>query len=151
MITQEFQASYPIFIDSWQKREYDAVLEDWSPDLNDTKRTRLLVGKMDVYILPICAWIYPLNYLDRDNIGNTKVLNEETGNSLPQRTGMNNVKYAVVVSLFWLAYAIFKVPSNLIMKSYVRTVYLITFWYPVGERSVRIAFILASAAESHTA
>lgn len=158
--------------------------------LNDKPRARKLVRKMDLHILPLCAWIYLLNYLDRGNIGNSKVLNEETGDSLLQRTNMTNANYAVAVSLFSVAYALFEVPSNWIMKRYVRPsrwlstllfcwgiftigfsgvhnfaavtvlrffigvfeagffpgiVYLITFWYPVEERSVRIAFVLASA------
>ena len=75
---------------------------------------------MDSKILPLCAWIYLLNYLDRGNIGNSKVLNKETGDDLLQQTGMNTTKYAVAVSLFSLAYALFEVPSNYIMKRYVR-------------------------------
>lgn len=103
---------------------------------------------------------------------------------------MTNTNYAVAVSLFSVAYALFEVPSNLIMKRYVRPsiwlatllglwgvftigfsgvqtyaevvvlrffigvfeagffpgiVYYLTFFYPVQERSVRIAFVLASA------
>ncbi|KJX98790.1 hypothetical protein TI39_contig391g00010 [Zymoseptoria brevis] len=106
------------------------------------------------------------------------------------QTGMSQMQYRIAVSLFSLAYALFEVPSNWIMKRYVRPsiwlatllgawgictigfagvqnfatvtvlrfligvfeagffpgiVYLITFWYPVEERSVRIAFVLASA------
>ena len=103
---------------------------------------------------------------------------------------MTTQNYAIAVSLFSLAYALFEVPSNWIMKRYVRPsrwlatlllcwglctigfagvqtypqvvvlrfligvfeagffpgiVFYITFWYPVEERSVRIAFVLASA------
>ncbi|EME78071.1 uncharacterized protein MYCFIDRAFT_57511 [Pseudocercospora fijiensis CIRAD86] len=158
--------------------------------IEDKKRSRRLVRKMDLHIFPLCAWLYLLNYLDRGNIGNSKVLNSETGDSLLQKTHMTNKNYAVAVSLFSLAYFLFEVPSNLILKRYVRPsvwlavllgcwgvftlgfagvrtyaqvvvlrffigvfeagffpgiVYLITFWYPVEERSVRIAFVLASA------
>ncbi|KAK3634808.1 hypothetical protein LTR56_015089 [Elasticomyces elasticus] len=159
-------------------------------DLNDKKRARKLVRKMDLHILPLCAWIYLLNYLDRGNIGNSKVLNSESGDDLLQQTNMTATNYAVAVSLFSVAYAVFEVPSNWIMKRYVRPsrwlaillgcwglftigfcgvrtyaqvvvlrfligmfeagffpgiVYFITMWYPVEERSVRIAFVLASA------
>lgn len=163
---------------------------------------------MDLRILPLCAWMYLLNYLDRGNIGNSKLLNSETGDSLIEQTNMTNLQYAVAVSLFAVAYAVFEVPSNWIMKRYVRPsrwlatlllswgiftigfagvqnftqvtvlrffigmfeagffpgmcdagicfgvtvlingigiIFLITFWYPVEERSVRIAFVLASA------
>ncbi|KAI5361634.1 Putative major facilitator superfamily, MFS transporter superfamily [Septoria linicola] len=158
--------------------------------VEDKQRARKLVRRMDLHILPLCAFLYLLNYLDRGNIGNSKVLNNETGDSLLQATNMTNSHYAVAVSMFSLAYALFEVPSNWIMKRYVRPsiwlatllgawgvftigfagvqnyaqvvvlrffigvfeagffpgiIYLITFWYPVEERSVRIAFVLASA------
>lgn len=161
--------------------------------VEDKTRTRRLVRAIDLRLLPLCAWIYLLNYLDRGNIGNGKVLNEETGDDLIQQTGMDDTKYAIAVSLFSLAYFLFEVPSNWIMKRYVRPslwlgtlllcwglltigfsgvqnfatvvvlrfligafeagffpgiVYLITFWYPVEERSVRIAIVLASATAS---
>jgi hypothetical protein len=54
---------------------------------------------------------YLLNYLDRGNIGNSKLLNSETGDSLMQQTNMSNLQYAVAVSLFAVAYAVFEVPS----------------------------------------
>ena len=63
---------------------------------------------------------YLLNYLDRGSIGNSKLLNSETGDSLMQQTNMSNLQYAVAVSLFAVAYAVFEVPSNWIMKRYVR-------------------------------
>ena len=37
-----------------------------------------------------------------------------------QQTNMSNTDYRVAVSLFSLAYALFEVPSNMIMKRYVR-------------------------------
>lgn len=58
--------------------------------------------------------------LDRGNIGNAKVLNNETQDDLLSQTNMSNTDYRVAVSLFSLAYALFEVPSNWIMKRYVR-------------------------------
>ena len=70
---------------------------------------------------------YLLNYLDRGNIGNSKLLNSETGDSLLQQTHMNNHQYAVAVSFFAAAYALFEVPSNYIMKRHVRPSRWLTF------------------------
>lgn len=88
--------------------------------VDDKKRAQRLVRRMDLHILPLCAFIYLLNYLDRGNIGNSKVLNEETHDDLLQQTGMSTQNYATAVSLFSLAYFLFEVPSNWIMKRYVR-------------------------------
>ncbi|RHZ49040.1 uncharacterized protein CDV56_102535 [Aspergillus thermomutatus] len=155
-----------------------------------TIRHQQLLRKIDWRLLPLCAFIYLLNYLDRSNIGNAKVLNAETGDSLEQQTGMTDTGYSITLTLFAVAYALFDVPSNWILKRYARPsywlgalmlcwgavtlgfarvdnmpkvmvlrvligvfeagffpgmVYLITFWYRQEERSIRIAFILATA------
>ena len=47
-------------------------------------------------------------------------MNEETGDSILQATSTTTKGYAVAVSLFSLAYAIFEIPSNWVMKRYVR-------------------------------
>lgn len=194
------------------QEDKQTTLESGGAFVEDRARSRRLVRKLDRHILPLCAWIYLLNYLDRGNIGNSKVLNEETGDDLLTQTRMTTSGYAVAVSLFSLAYFLFEVPSNWIMKRYVRPsiwlgtllgcwglftigfagvqnyhtvvvlrffigmliddrawrdssradvgigvfeagffpgiVYLISFWYPVEERSVRIAVVLASATAS---
>lgn len=164
--------------------------KDLSPSPTDPIRTKRLVRSIDLRLMPLCAWIYLLNYLDRGNIGNARVLNEETNDSLVQVTKITPTQYAIVLSLFSLAYGLFEVPSNWIMKRYIRPsiwlsillfgwaaftlgftgvtnyaqvtvlrfligafeagffpaiVYLTTFWYRPEERSVRIAFVMASA------
>jgi sugar phosphate permease len=98
----------------------DAAQAEHDSWLNDKPRARKLRRKMDLRILPLCAWMYLLNYLDRGNIGNSKLLNSETGDSLIEQTSMTNLEYAIAVSLFAVAYALFEVPSNWIMKRYVR-------------------------------
>ena len=87
---------------------------------HQAKMHRKLIRKMDWRILPLCAFIYLINYLDRSNIGNAKILNSETGDSLLQQTSMTANGYSLVVSLFAVAYTLFDVPSNWVMKRYVR-------------------------------
>ncbi|OAP64984.1 hypothetical protein AYL99_00956 [Fonsecaea erecta] len=84
------------------------------------RRNRRLNRRLDIRILPLCCWVYLLNFLDRGNIGNSKVLNSETGDDLLQQTHMTANGYAVTVSLFSLAYTLFEVPSNYVMKHWVR-------------------------------
>lgn len=52
--------------------------------------------------------------------GNARVLNQETGDDLLQQTRMTADGYAITLTLFSLAYALFEVPSNWVMKHYVR-------------------------------
>lgn len=89
-------------------------------DVQDEKRNKAMNRRLDYRVLPLCCWVYLLNFLDRGNIGSAKVLNEETGDSMIQQTRMTADGYALTVTLFSLAYAIFEVPSNWVMKHYVR-------------------------------
>lgn len=76
--------------------------------------------KVDMRLLPLCAFAYLLNYLDRSNLGNGKILNQETGDSLLQKTGMNSAHYSIVLTVFGVAYTVFDIPANWVMKRYVR-------------------------------
>ncbi|KAK5705617.1 hypothetical protein LTR17_021521 [Elasticomyces elasticus] len=81
-----------------------------------TPADRSLVWKQDLRIIPLCAFIYLLCYLDRSNIGNAKVLNADTGNDLLEETHMTNLQYTIALMVFLIAYAIFEVPSNYMLK-----------------------------------
>lgn len=81
---------------------------------------RKLVRKADIRIVPLLSAVYLLNYLDRGNVGNAKVLNQETNDDLLSQTGMTSTGYAISLTLFSVAYAVFEVPSNWILKRYVR-------------------------------
>lgn len=104
---------------SHDEDSFDTTLSPPVPP-SDPVRTRRIVRSVDIRLLPLCAWIYLLNYLDRGNIGNARVLNSETHDSLVQATRITPTQYAIVLSLFSLAYAFFEVPSNWIMKRYVK-------------------------------
>lgn len=86
----------------------------------DSKRNSRFNRRLDLRVLPLCCWLYLLNFLDRGNIGNARVLNQETGDDLLSQTGMTASGYAITVTLFSVAYALFGIPSNWVMKNYVR-------------------------------
>ncbi|KAG4440111.1 hypothetical protein IFR05_004408 [Cadophora sp. M221] len=162
------------------------------PNAHTPKQTaedKALVWKQDLRIVPLCAGIYLLCYLDRSNIGNAKTLNAATHNDLLTETHMTNYQYIIALMVFLIAYAIFEVPSNYFLKKlspskwisflmfswgavtiglggvqnfagvtavrfilgmfeaglFPGLVYYLTFWYRTDERSIRVAFVLASA------
>ncbi|KAI3396505.1 hypothetical protein diail_12125 [Diaporthe ilicicola] len=88
--------------------------------VDDALRNKRLNRKLDLRILPLCCWLYLLNFLDRGNIGNARVLNQETRDDMLHQTRMTQTDYAITLSVFSLAYALFEVPSNWVMKHYVR-------------------------------
>ncbi|KAJ6161293.1 hypothetical protein N7470_004689 [Penicillium chermesinum] len=79
-------------------------------------REKALVWKQDLRIVPLCAAIYLLCYLDRSNIGNAKILNEDTHNDLLSETNMTSYQYTIALMVFLIAYALFEVPSNYFLK-----------------------------------
>ncbi|KAF7373726.1 MFS domain-containing protein [Mycena sanguinolenta] len=155
----------------------------------DEAAEKALLRKQDIRIIPLSAAIYLLCYLDRSNIGNAKILNEETHNDLLSEIHMTAYQYTIALMVFLIAYALFEVPSNYLLKrlspsrwiaflmlvwgsltmglggthTYAEVtvvrfllgvfeaglfpglVYFLTFWYRTEERSMRVAFILASA------
>ncbi|KAJ9256135.1 hypothetical protein DTO207G8_2705 [Paecilomyces variotii] len=91
--------------------------EDATPDLRTINASeRALILKQDLRIVPLCAGIYLLCYLDRSNIGNAKVLNSETHNDLLSETHMTSYEYTIALMVFLIAYALFEVPSNYFLK-----------------------------------
>lgn len=66
--------------------------------------------------MPLSAAIYLLCYLDRSNIGNAKVLNSSTGNDLLSETHMTAFQYTIALMVFLIAYALFEIPSNYLLK-----------------------------------
>lgn len=66
---------------------------------------KALLWRQDRRIVPLCAVIYLLCYLDRSNIGNAKVLNSSQGNDLLSETNMSNYQYTICLMVFLIAYA----------------------------------------------
>ncbi|PNY26246.1 transporter, partial [Tolypocladium capitatum] len=87
----------------------------WSNNI-DPALQKALLRKQDVRIIPLTAGIYLLCYLDRSGIGNARVLNSSTGNSLLAETNMTNYQYTIALMVFLVAYGLFEVPSNYLLK-----------------------------------
>ncbi|KAL4877305.1 major facilitator superfamily domain-containing protein [Aspergillus karnatakaensis] len=79
-------------------------------------RVKALVWKQDLHIVPLSAFIYLLCYLDRSNIGNARIMNQEMGNDLLTETNMSSYEYTIALMVFLIAYALFEVPSNFFLK-----------------------------------
>ncbi|KAL2064117.1 hypothetical protein VTL71DRAFT_4611 [Oculimacula yallundae] len=172
-----------------QKKEANETGTTIESPKDRTAEDKALVWKQDLRIVPLCAAIYLLCYLDRSNIGNAKTLNAATRNDLLTETNMTNYQYIIALMVFLIAYAVFEVPSNYFLKRFSPSkwiaflmfswgavtiglggvqnvagvtavrfllgvfeaglfpglVYYLTFWYRTDERSIRVAFVLASA------
>ncbi|KAK1996998.1 MFS general substrate transporter [Colletotrichum falcatum] len=70
--------------------------------------------KVDVRLLPMLSLMYLICHIDRANIGNAKV------EGMVQDLGMTGVQYNTVLSVFFIPYVLFKVPSNILLKKFKR-------------------------------
>ncbi|KAF9894499.1 hypothetical protein FE257_006382 [Aspergillus nanangensis] len=77
---------------------------------------RRIFRKIDCRLLPITAIVYLLCYLDRSNIGNAKIMNTTTGDTLLQTNNISNYQFTVAMMVFLVAYSVFETPSNLALK-----------------------------------
>ncbi|KAI0205195.1 putative MFS transporter [Astrocystis sublimbata] len=82
--------------------------------ISDAERS--LRWKQDMRIIPLSAGIYFLCYLDRSNIGNAKILNHSTGNDLMTEANISNSQFTIALFVFLVAYGVFEVPSNILLK-----------------------------------
>ncbi|KAJ1333223.1 MFS transporter ACS family allantoate permease [Microdochium nivale] len=87
------------------------------------KRTR---RKVDIRLIPMLASLYLISHLDRSNIGNTKI------EGIDKDLGITGIQWNIVLSLFFVPYIIFEVPSNVLLKKFMRpSIYLgilVTSW-----------------------
>jgi len=73
---------------------------------------RHLVRKIDSRLLPILTLLYLLSFLDRTNIGNAKIL------GLADRLNLSPPAYNTALAIYFVAYVLFEVPSNIILKRF---------------------------------
>ncbi|KAF3067218.1 hypothetical protein GL218_08549 [Daldinia childiae] len=69
-----------------------------------------LLRKLDLHIIPLVMLLYTFSFLDRVNIGNARLYGLETD------LGLVGNQFQVAVSIFFVTYLFFEVPSNLVLK-----------------------------------
>lgn len=99
-----------------QQEAYDGVADPEDPNKPLSEEERRLVWRQDLRIVPLSACIYLLCFLDRANIGNAKVLNSSTGDDMQHNAGITDYQFVIALMVFLVAYAVFEVPSNILLK-----------------------------------
>ncbi|KAB8078067.1 putative MFS transporter [Aspergillus leporis] len=87
----------------------DAQPSDF-PQLKDTTE-RKLMAKIDWHIVPCLCVMYLLAFLDRVNISNAAVLGLQEDLNI-----VNGTKYNTALTIFFVPYVIFEIPSNILLK-----------------------------------
>ncbi|KAF2717675.1 MFS general substrate transporter [Polychaeton citri CBS 116435] len=91
----------------------DKIVEDGAVEI-DKKQERKLVRKLDIHIVPVVMLLYLFSFLDRVNIGNAKLY------GLEEDLGISDNQFQTAVSILFVTYLLSELPSNLILKHYVR-------------------------------
>ncbi|GAB1522054.1 hypothetical protein RhiTH_005158 [Rhizoctonia solani] len=102
---------------------FDSV--ETSPDHSeiDLQFERRLIRKMDLRVCPWVMLVYLVSFLDRVNIGNARLFGLEAD------LGMAGSQYQTAVSVLFVTYLLFEVPSNLnlLIETSLAPVAFITF------------------------
>ncbi|PYH71114.1 MFS general substrate transporter [Aspergillus vadensis CBS 113365] len=83
---------------------------DSALSLLDEKREKHLIRKIDLHIIPFVVLLYLFSFLDRVNIGNARLYGME------EDLGLVGDQYQIAVSILFVTYCLFEVPSNLVIK-----------------------------------
>ncbi|KAI0704979.1 MFS general substrate transporter [Cerioporus squamosus] len=77
----------------------------------DPDAERRLVRRIDLRMVTMSTFMYMLCFIDRFNIGNAKILNSDTGDSLQQSLNLSEKQYLIALMVFFT-------PSNYLLKKY---------------------------------
>ncbi|KAF7365197.1 MFS general substrate transporter [Mycena venus] len=88
-------------------------------DQFDSPEDKKLVRKIDFRLIPILTLLYLLSFLDRTNVGNAKLL------GLTTDLHVAAPQYNTALALYFVAYVLFEVPANIILKRFNPQ-----FWLP---------------------
>ncbi|QRV81255.1 major facilitator superfamily transporter [Ceratobasidium sp. AG-Ba] len=76
----------------------------------DLRFEKQLIRKMDLHVCPWVMLVYLVSFLDRVNIGNARLYGLEAD------LGMKGSQFQTAVSVLFVTYLLFEVPSNLVIK-----------------------------------
>lgn len=73
---------------------------------------RKLVRKLDWHLVPLIMLLYTFSFLDRVNIGNARLY------GLEEDLGLSPNQFQIAVSILFVTYLVFEIPSNLVLKPF---------------------------------
>jgi hypothetical protein len=71
---------------------------------------RGLLTRIDLRIIPVLSIMYLLAFLDRTNVANAAVF------GLQKDLGLSSTQYSTCLTIFFVPYVVFEIPSNIILK-----------------------------------
>lgn len=85
-------------------------VDDLDTLVDDPQLDRRIRWKRDIVLVPILGLMYLVMFLDRTNIANARIEGLEAGLNMPSNG------YNVALSIFYVPFVLFEIPSNLILN-----------------------------------
>jgi ACS family tartrate transporter-like MFS transporter len=105
-----------------------------NPAVADSELGRRITRKVSFRVLPIVGLLYVVNYMDRANIGYAQL-------GMEHDLGVTEAIFGTASAIFFLAYVVFEVPSNMIMKRVGARVWLARIGISWGVVTVVTGFV----------
>ncbi|AZF36978.1 putative MFS-type transporter [Pseudomonas sp. R4-39-08] len=95
-------------------------------------------AKVKRHVLPLFVVMFIVNYIDRVNIGFVR-------SHMETDLGIGAAAYGLGAGLFFIGYAIFEVPSNLLLQRYGARAWLTRIMFTWGAAAMGMAFVQGEA------
>jgi MFS family permease len=89
-----------------------------------------LIRKIDLRVIPILCILYLLAFLDRVNVANARSF------GLIQDLGLTGVQYNTALTIFFVPYIFFEIPSNILLKKLRPRIWLSACMFTFGLVSI---------------
>ncbi|KAE8452480.1 hypothetical protein EG329_000382 [Mollisiaceae sp. DMI_Dod_QoI] len=106
--------------------EYDELHVVCPPHTTEKK----LMAKIDLRVIPFLCILYLLAFLDRVNIANAKSF------GLVKDLNLKNVEFNTALTIFFVPYIVFEIPSNIFLKRLTPRIWLSTCMFFFGLVSI---------------
>lgn len=106
---------------------YDSIDGEGFPADVDEKK---LMRKIDFKLIPWLCVLYLMSFLDRSAIGNARLY------GLEKELNLTSQQYNLALTIFFFPYALFEVPSNILLKRLRPSI-----WFPVITMLVGVCMV----------
>lgn len=90
----------------------DNVLAEPPPVCPAHTTERKITTKIDLHLVPFVCVLYLMAFLDRVNVANARAF------GLESELGLTGVQYNTALTIFFVPYIIFEIPSNVLLKRF---------------------------------
>ncbi|CCH45372.1 putative membrane protein [Wickerhamomyces ciferrii] len=87
----------------------EKIIQINQPDFSNINESKVL-RKMDFHLLPMASLLYLVSFIDRGSIANVRI------EGITVTLNITEDQFNLCVTIFFITYALFEVPSNIVLK-----------------------------------